>query len=262
MIGGGTFFTLLKNKTQNKWDIMTHGRGSRLAFQQILAICLVCLKENTPKKFKASLINTYPFSFHLCTPCLKVKGPGIGVIGTGKGAELAFSMITYLPEVVAAVCISGCSFHTVTDLHYGEKTLPALRFDMSKVIVSENGVFDIFEALDDPRDPANSHCCIPIEKAEGHFLLVVGEADRNWKSSLYAELAIERLRHHGKDNFTLLSYPGAGHQIDPPSTPFCLVAIDRVLRVPVLGGGESRAHAYAQEDSWWKIQKFLRLHLG
>uniref|UniRef100_A0A8C3HHJ0 Dynein axonemal light chain 1 n=1 Tax=Chrysemys picta bellii TaxID=8478 RepID=A0A8C3HHJ0_CHRPI len=28
----------------------------------------------------------------------KVKGPGIGVIGTGKGAELAFSMITFLPQ--------------------------------------------------------------------------------------------------------------------------------------------------------------------
>ncbi|XP_064569890.1 acyl-coenzyme A thioesterase 5-like [Zonotrichia leucophrys gambelii] len=192
----------------------------------------------------------------------KVKGPGVGVIGTGKGADLALSMITFLPEVVAAVSISGCSSNTVADLHYGETTLPGLRFDMEKVTVSESGVYDVFEALDDPTNPANSSSVIPIEKAEGHFLLVVGEDDRMWKSSLYAELAIRRLRQHGKDNFELLSYPGAGHRIDPPSTPFCQVAMDRVLGVPVLGGGESKAHAHAQEHSWRRIQEFLHLHLG
>ncbi|PKK31450.1 acyl-coenzyme A thioesterase 1 [Columba livia] len=192
----------------------------------------------------------------------KVKGPGVGVIGTGKGAELALSMTTFLPEVVAAVCISGCSSNTVADLHYGEMTLPGLRFDMNKVSVSDTGVYDTFEALDDPTKPANSPCTIPIEKAEGHFLLVVGEDDRMWKSSLYAELAIGRLRQHGKENFELLSYPGAGHRIDPPSTPFCQVAMDRVLGVPVVGGGESKAHAHAQEHSWGKIQEFLHLHLG
>nr|XP_006128666.1 acyl-coenzyme A thioesterase 2, mitochondrial [Pelodiscus sinensis] len=192
----------------------------------------------------------------------KVKGPGIGVIGTGKGAELAFSMITFLPQVVAAVCISGCSSNTITALHYGELTLPGLRFDMSKISISEAGVFDIFEALDDPMDPANSHCLIPIEEAEGHFLLVVGEDDRNWKSSFFAEMAIGRLRQHGKDNFKLLSYPGAGHRIDPPFLPLCSVALDRVLGLPILGGGERKAHAHAQEHSWKKIREFLHLHLG
>ncbi|XP_065258797.1 acyl-coenzyme A thioesterase 5-like [Emys orbicularis] len=192
----------------------------------------------------------------------KVKGPGIGVIGTGKGAELAFSMITFLPQVVAAVCISGCSANTVAALHYGEMTLPGLRFDMSKISISETGVFDIFDALDDPMDPANSHCLIPLEEAEGHFLLVVGEDDRNWKSSLFAKMAIERLRQHGKDNFKLLSYPGAGHRIDPPFLPFCSVTLDCVLGLPILGGGERRAHAHAQEHSWGKIQEFLHLHLG
>ncbi|KFU96491.1 Putative acyl-coenzyme A thioesterase 6, partial [Chaetura pelagica] len=192
---------------------------------------------------------------------LKVKGPGVGVIGTGKGAELALSMITFLPEVVAAVCISACSSNTVADLHYGEMTLPGLRFDMNKVSVSDAGVFDVFDALEDPANPANSPSAIPIEKAEGHFLLVVGENDRMWKSSSYAELAISRLRQHGKENFELLSYPGAGHRIDPPCTPFSKVALDRVLGVPVLGGGESKAHAHAQEHSWRKIQEFLHLQI-
>lgn len=169
--------------------------------------------------------------------------------------------MTFLPEVVAAVCISGCSSITTSTLHYGKRTLPGLCFDMSKIRISKDGVFDIYETLDDPKDPANSHCRIPIEKAEGHFLFVVGEDDRNWKSSLYAEIAIECLHQHGKDNFTLLSYPGAGHQINPAFSPVCLIALDRVLGVPVLGGGDSRAHAYAQEHSWEKILEFLHFHL-
>ncbi|XP_066492754.1 acyl-coenzyme A thioesterase 1-like [Tiliqua scincoides] len=191
----------------------------------------------------------------------KVKGPGIGVVGNGKGAEFASSMMTFLPEVVAAVCISGCSSITASALHYDKLTLPGLCFNMSRVSISESGVFDIYEALDDPLDPANSSCRIPIEKAEGHFLFVVGEDDRIWKSSLYAQIATECLRQHGKDNFKLLSYAGAGHQINPPFSPVCLVSLDRVLGVPILGGGEKRAHAHAQEHSWEKILEFLHFHL-
>ncbi|XP_003214599.2 acyl-coenzyme A thioesterase 1 [Anolis carolinensis] len=191
----------------------------------------------------------------------KVKGSGIGAVGTGKGAELASSMMTFLPEVVAAVCISGCSSITASALHYGEMTLPGLRFNMSRVSISENGVFDMYEALEDPMDPANSHCRIPVEKADGHFLFVVGEDDRYWKSSLYADIAIGCLRKHGKDNFRLLHYSGAGHRINPSFSPVCLIALDRILGVPILGGGESKAHAHAQEHSWGKILEFLHFHL-
>ncbi|XP_075470404.1 acyl-coenzyme A thioesterase 5-like [Ascaphus truei] len=190
-----------------------------------------------------------------------VRGPGVGVIGTGKGADLALSMITFLPQVVAAVSISGCCSNTAARLHYGDLILPGLSYDMSRVGISEGAVFDISVALDDPLDPANSQSLIPVEKAEGHFLFVVGEDDLNWKSSVYAKAAVDRLQEQGKENFTLLSYPGAGHRIDPPCSPFCLAAIDRVLGVPILGGGELQAHCHAQEDSWQKMQDFLRLHL-
>ncbi|KAM6134187.1 dynein axonemal light chain 1 [Phoenicopterus ruber ruber] len=197
-------------------------RSSLLAARGFAALSLPYFDfEDLPKVMKEFKLEYFEEAARFLQRHPKVKGPGVGVIGTGKGAELALSMITFLPEVVAAVCISGCSSNTVADLHYGEMTLPGLRFDMNKVSVSDAGVFDTFEALDDPTNPANSPCAIPIEKAEGHFLLVVGEDDRMWKSSLYAELAIGRLRQHGKENFELLSYPGAGHRIDPPSTPFC-----------------------------------------
>ncbi|XP_029454524.1 acyl-coenzyme A thioesterase 5-like [Rhinatrema bivittatum] len=237
-------------------------RSSLLANRGFAALALpyFCF-EDLPVSMKDFQLEYFEEAARFLQRHPKVKGPGVGVIGSGKGADLALSMITFLPEVVAAVSISGCCCNTAADLHYGELTLPGLRFDLSRVTVSETNVYDIFEALDDPLDPANHCSIIPIEKAEGHILFVVGEDDRNWKSSLYADLAIKRLQQHGKENYKLLSYPGAGHRIDPPYSSFCLSALDRVLGVPVLGGGKIQPHSLTQVDSWQKIQEFLNMHL-
>ncbi|XP_043930023.1 acyl-coenzyme A thioesterase 1-like [Protopterus annectens] len=191
----------------------------------------------------------------------KVKGPGIGVLGTAKGADLALSMVTFLPQVVAAVSISGCIANTTADLHYKDMTIPGMRHNMDRVIISETGIFDVSETLGNPSDWDSEESIIPIEEAEGHFLFVVGEGDRYWKSDLFAEAAVKRLTKYGKSNFEYLSYPGAGHRIDPPWSPFCFVALDQTLGVPLLEGGEARAHAHAQVDVWAKIQDFLRFHL-
>ncbi|XP_044292106.1 acyl-coenzyme A thioesterase 1-like [Varanus komodoensis] len=237
-------------------------RSSLLATHGFAALSLPYFNfEDLPKVMEDFHLEYFEEAARFLLRHPKVRGPGIGVVGTGKGAELAASMMTFLQEVVAAVCISGCSSITASAVHYGNLTLPALSFNMSRVRILENGVLDIYEALDDPTDPANSCCRIPIEKAEGQFLFVVGEDDRVWKSSLYAEIAIAYLRQHGKDNCKLLSYTGAGHRINPSFSPVCLIALDRVLGVPILGGGESRAHAHAQEHSWGKILEFLHFHL-
>lgn len=110
-------------------------------------------------------------------------------------------------------------------------------------------------------DPAYRESHIPLEKANAHFLFIVGEDDRHWKSSVYVDIAVKHLTEHGKTNFTLLSYPNAGHRIDPPYSAFFSVSLDPVLGVRVLGGGQLKAHAVAQIESW-KILELLHLHLG
>ncbi|XP_041071166.1 acyl-coenzyme A amino acid N-acyltransferase 1-like [Carcharodon carcharias] len=188
----------------------------------------------------------------------KVKGPGIGVIGSSKGADLALSMVTFIPQVVASVCISGCNANTLSDLHYKDMHLPSLRYDVDRLIVLDSGILDVSETLN---LNTKKDSIIPLEKAEGHILFVVGEDDKIWNSKLFAEEAIKRLKKHGKDNYELLSYPGAGHCIEPPCSPFRFAMIDRLFGLPVLLGGEAIKHCYAQQDSWQKIQDFLHLHL-
>uniref|UniRef100_A0A673U2S0 Acyl-CoA thioesterase 6 n=1 Tax=Suricata suricatta TaxID=37032 RepID=A0A673U2S0_SURSU len=161
----------------------------------------------------------------------KVKGPNIGVIDSGKGAELAFSMASFLPNIAAVVSINGCISNTTTALTCGRLILPGLPFNLDKISAMDSGVYDIKEALGDPLDP----CPFPF--------------------------SVKHLTEHGKTNFTLLSYPNAGHRIDPPYSPFFSVCLHPVLGVPVLGGGQLKAHAVAQMESW-KILAFLHLHLG
>ncbi|GCB69281.1 hypothetical protein scyTo_0013950 [Scyliorhinus torazame] len=100
-----------------------------------------------------------------------------------------------------------------------------------------------------------------LEKAEGYFLIVVGEDDKNWRTPLYAQQAVERLEENGRENYELISYPEAGHLLEPSYFPFCSASFHRLVGQPVAWGGKMKPHALAQIDLWPKIQTFLRKHL-
>lgn len=102
---------------------------------------------------------------------------------------------------------------------------------------------------------------LPIEKAQGHFLFIVAEEDKNLNSRAYARQATEQLRRNGENNWTLLYYPGAGHLIEPPYTPQCCDSEMLSLHAFLHWGGQVVPHAAAQEHSWKEIQKFLRKRL-
>ena len=64
-----------------------------------------------------------------------------------------------------------------------------------------DGAMDCYEALDDPRK--HPETIIPIETADANFLFLVSCDDRNWKSEMFADLAVERLRLAGRTNYTV-----------------------------------------------------------
>lgn len=59
----------------------------------------------------------------------------MGAIGVSKGADLALSLATYIPEVKAAVSINGCNANVMSRLHVRDRVLPGLDFDVSRVQV-------------------------------------------------------------------------------------------------------------------------------
>ncbi|XP_067847412.1 acyl-coenzyme A thioesterase 1-like isoform X2 [Heptranchias perlo] len=100
-----------------------------------------------------------------------------------------------------------------------------------------------------------------LEKAEGHFLFVVGEDDKNWNTPLYVQQAVEKLKENGRENYEVISYPEAGHLLEPAFFPFCYASFHRLVGLHVIWGGQLKPHSLAQVDLWPKIQTFLRKHL-
>nr|XP_014425748.2 bile acid-CoA:amino acid N-acyltransferase-like [Pelodiscus sinensis] len=192
----------------------------------------------------------------------KVRGPGLGVIGVSKGAEVTLAMASFLEQVVAAVWINGTGFMNGTPLRYKGVHIPYIPYCPECLLITEMGALDNYHVFQDPRNPVHAAAAIPVEKARGEVLFVVGEADRNFNTKLFAEMAIERMKSHGKKNYTLLSYPGAGHLIEPPGSPLCSISPTRGSPKPVHWGGNPEPHARAQEHSWQEILKFLECHLG
>ncbi|XP_065695043.1 acyl-coenzyme A amino acid N-acyltransferase 2-like isoform X2 [Patagioenas fasciata] len=189
----------------------------------------------------------------------KVRGPGLGVIGVSKGAEVALAMATFLPQVVATVWINGTAFLHGNPLLYRDLRIPSIPYFVERIVFVEMGALDNSAIFGDPQDPMYSSSAIPTEKISGKVLFVVGEADRGFNSKLFAQLAMARM---SPASCRLLSYPGAGHLIEPPGSPLCSVSSIRGTPKPVVWGGEAQAHAKAQEHSWQEIIQFLELHLG
>ncbi|MED6236852.1 hypothetical protein ATANTOWER_015149 [Ataeniobius toweri] len=192
----------------------------------------------------------------------KVGSRGVGVLSISKSGDLALSVASYLAGVQAVVSINGCSANAALPLYYKKRQLlPALKFDINKLIATESGAIITKYAMHDPLTEENKATLVPIERAGGHFLFIASEDDLNWDSKAYMDGMVDRLKRHGKENFESVSYPGAGHYLEPPYGPYCPSSFHGVVGRPVLWGGEPRTHAAAEVHLWRKIQQFFRTHL-
>jgi hypothetical protein len=100
---------------------------------------------------------------------------------------------------------------------------------------------------------------IPVERFPGKMLLISGEDDQTWPSSWFSDRVVERMQAHGKgDHVKHLKYPDAGHGIPLPYFP--ATAHDMLHPVEKSGfknGGTDEGDAFAAEDSWLQIQRFI-----
>ena len=104
---------------------------------------------------------------------------------------------------------------------------------------------------------------IPVENTRAPILLLSGEDDQMWPSSLFSERVMARLKQH---NFSYPyehhSYPDAGHMIVGGYMP---LAPNHGIH-PVDGndyayGGNPKGQAFANADSWRQVLRFLEVNL-
>uniref|UniRef100_A0A3Q2Z4G8 Acyl-coenzyme A thioesterase 4-like n=1 Tax=Hippocampus comes TaxID=109280 RepID=A0A3Q2Z4G8_HIPCM len=111
---------------------------------------------------------------------------------------------------------------------------------------------------------AKSNMYMNIENLACPLLYILGEDDQNFPSTENANLIEDILKTAGKSHlYTCLSYPGAGHLIEPPYTPHSRMSVWRIKpeKMLALWGGHTAPHAAAQEDAWKEILKFLDKNL-
>ncbi|XP_006731013.1 putative acyl-coenzyme A thioesterase 6 [Leptonychotes weddellii] len=192
----------------------------------------------------------------------KVKGPNVGLLGFSKGGDLCLSMASFLKGITATVLINSCVANTIVALHYKDMIVPSLGSDIGRCTINESGLWNFLDVWDNPLEERNHPSIIPLERAQGPFLFIVGMDDHNWRSDFYAQIASERLQAHGKDRPQIIYYPGTGHCIEPAYFPPCRASVHTVLHQPIFHGGEPKAQSRAQVDAWQQIQTFFHKHLN
>ncbi|KAJ8386972.1 hypothetical protein AAFF_G00161490 [Aldrovandia affinis] len=188
----------------------------------------------------------------------------VALFGLSFGTAVALGLAAH-SEVIhptCCVCISGS--HTQPFNKSVHSVFQELGKNSHKIRIDENN-HHIWRDIILPitTDPDRK---VHVGKIKCPLLLVVGLDDQNWATEESAEDIKKMMEEAGNSHLlTTLSYPEAGHLIEPPYTPHFrasnfIVQLTR-QKVVVLWGGQTKPHAYAQEDSWRRILEFLRHHL-
>ncbi|XP_038073474.1 acyl-coenzyme A amino acid N-acyltransferase 1-like [Patiria miniata] len=195
-----------------------------------------------------------------------VRPGGIGMVGVSSGAQIVFAMAAHFPEKVRAVIsINGCHVHTLFPLTVNGVPVPYITCDIGSMkpapTEGAQSLFDTFKAIYDMEE--DNHTIYRIENATNcQFLFITGEGDELWDSCYYAREAMKRLARHGRHNYQLLTYPGAGHLIEVLYSPVAMVVYSIAIGSVVDHGGTIKDTAKAMEDSWPKMVKFLHNYCG
>ncbi|XP_052041402.1 acyl-coenzyme A thioesterase 5 [Apodemus sylvaticus] len=226
-------------------------RASLLAGKGFAVMALAYFKyDDLPKDVDILHLEYFEEAVNYLLSHPQVKGPGIGLLGTSKGAQLCLAMASFLKGIMAAVIINGSVVNVAGTLYYKEESLPPLGKNLERIRVTKDGFKDIIDVLNVPLEGPDQKSMIPVGRSDTTFLFLVGQDDHNWKSEFYAREASKCLQAHGKEKPQIICYPKTGHNIEPPYFPWSKAAPHSHFDMPVILGGEPRAHAVAQVDAW------------
>ncbi len=193
----------------------------------------------------------------------EVDADAVGVQGTSKGGELALLLGATYPEFRAIVAYVPSTLvyawgrdgdRILSSWTFDGKGLPCAHVD-GRRNTDREPPFSIrrgYEAaLEDPE--AIARASIALERTHGPILMITGEDDAMWPSSVYADLGMRRLRARSfPHRYEHLCYAGAGHHIGLPNLP---------TQTPpgqyFAMGGSAAATASAARDSFARVLAFL-----
>ncbi|MGE5334424.1 MAG: acyl-CoA thioester hydrolase/BAAT C-terminal domain-containing protein, partial [Nitrososphaerota archaeon] len=200
----------------------------------------------------------------------EVRGARCSLLGTSRGAELALLLGATFPRVGAVIAYapSGVLWGAVgasgPAWTYHGKPLPivpdrvspeldasiAARAPVSAAPWYQHNLAD---------EAALAPATIAVERIAGPVLLISGDDDQMWPSSLMAERIMRRLAaHHFAWPYRHLRYADAGHLIAPPWQPTTVNSrLHPTVGIAFAYGGTPAGQAHANADSWNHVLALL-----
>ena len=193
----------------------------------------------------------------------RVLSHGVGLLSISRGSEIALMLAAHQSDIIRAVVpVSPAHVLSFNLIHKGNP-LEYIALDVSRIKKTENNAVCFKDGYHMIYYSQNSPAIIPVERINCPILLVYGTDDLVVDAAYMAERIQQRMEDHGKGSLcTVLGYLDTGHVIEPPYTPHGHASFNQVFRVNLAMGGETKAHAKAQEDFWPKVLKFLRDNLS
>ncbi|XP_029952184.1 peroxisomal succinyl-coenzyme A thioesterase-like [Salarias fasciatus] len=238
-------------------------RAALLASHGLAALVVDYLTtKNIKETEKMTIFQYIETAYKYLEEHLQILGSRIAMLGLSFGTSVTLRMAAYskIMKLRCAVCISG--FHAQP---LDKELIDVLNSIQQNVVnartTKENQ--KILRDLSLPIDPLKK---VDVGRLQCPLMLVVGEDDQNSAAQESASDMKEMMERAGNSHLlTILSYPDAGHLIEPPYTPHVRASNFKPAGLKqmwvVLWGGQTVAHSRAQEDSWKKILLFLRVNL-
>ena len=196
----------------------------------------------------------------------KVVPGGIGLHAICLGSWIAMLLASFRSEAIkATVAISPISYASLCAFKYRGKISETFPFDESKLLTTDYGieVRHLWPSVTKDNGSDSKYSAITsCEDISCPLLMIYGTDDRNLNSYFCTQQVYGRMKQNGKEHLcSIVRYPSAGHLIEPPYTPLCYSSHHPGPHGYMVWGGETEAHAQAQEDAWPKIIDFLRRNI-
>jgi len=185
---------------------------------------------------------------------------GIAIVGLCKGAQIGLCMAGCMSGIRGVVAINGPPMPAHNSHQYGEKVwpLPETSELESTQSLSAGLRYTFPIHYDDDTGLADCPVFPFYNRHDVSVMYVAGLNDNNVPAEHFANCTEKLLSSAQHPDYIVERYPGAGHLLQPPYTPFCvrykLSTYDQMLDY----GGMKIPHCRAQIDCWEKTIAFLR----
>uniref|UniRef100_A0A665UG70 Acyl-CoA thioesterase 15 n=1 Tax=Echeneis naucrates TaxID=173247 RepID=A0A665UG70_ECHNA len=234
-------------------------RAALLASHGYVCLALEYLRTSEMKSGKNEQLY-FEAAFNIIKFHPQVMPDRVGLFGLSMGSLISMYLAAESAAVKPRCCVCiSCNHSYLPGKHITDGE------NYNKVRTDENN-YTIWRDMGLEISTRFKSALCQVGKISCPILLVNGQDDQNWPSVESAEDIAAKLRAAGKEHLlTRLTYPNAGHLIEPPFSPhFRATNFKNIItneKVVMLWGGQTKPHSDAQEDSWRKILSFLQLHM-